>query len=392
MAARKKAKPKLPDDVRLLDSGKYGLQFKVEGRRLSGHAILHTTPRSFDTLDAALEARAEVRRFLASTTNRHTTVRGFWERWTDVDDPRWGVRHSKRGADTYTIYASRTRAFVEMFGDRQIAAITPADVIAYRATGAQSQLPTVSLLFKDAIRDGLRTDNPAADAGREAKSNANKRRESERERRETPSRAVIDEMLTRATAPGYPRAFYGWLLTGVRTGLRGGELDGMQWEYLDDDVYRVRKQLHYRSGKLVAPKHNSHREILLPPDVMAEIQTAREESIGSPFIWTNSFGDPWREDARSRWWHWCVDGGPTLRSIVGGATMYQATRHHWADYALNTLLMPVHLIAKLYGHRDGGKTLLAHYASPDNDRAILELRRAHDAQPADLSARRRRAA
>jgi len=389
---RRKAKPKLPDDVRQLDSGKYGLQFRVDGRRLSGHAILRTVPRSFDTLDEALEARKRVRDFLASTSDRHTTVRGFWERWTDPDDPRWGVKHSKRREDTYTIYASRTRAFVDAYGDRQIAAITPADVIRYRATGADSQLPTISLFFKDAIKDGLLAVNPAADAGREAKSNANKRRELEREERETPSRAVVDEMLTRATAPGYPRSFYGWLLTGVRTGLRGGELDGMQWEYLDGDVYRVRKQLHYRSGKLTAPKHNSFREILLPADVMAEIDAARERSIGSPFIWTNSFGDPWRGDARERWWHWCVDGGPTLRSIVGGATMYQATRHHWADYALNTLLMPVPMIAKLYGHRDGGTTLLAHYASPDNDRAIAELRRAHAAQPSDLSARRRRAA
>ena len=391
----RKPKPELPENIRLLDTGKYGLQFEVQEngktRRLSGASLLKGSPRSFDTIEDALKGRDQVREFLASTVDRETTVRGFWERWTDEDDWAWGTEgiYANRGRDSYVVYASRTRLLVERYGDRQIASITERDIAELKPR--RSHLPTIALFFRNAMREGFVKHNPAETMARDANAKANDERAKRRQRYTPPKRAQIDAMLERAAMPCYPRSIYGWLLTGTETGMRCGELDGMRFQWLDGDVYDIQKQLHYRTGTLEDPKHEGQRKVVLPPEVMAEIERARAQDPANPWIWRNTYGQPWMQDGRDRWWHWCADGGAALRSLVGGATMKEATRHHWAWHALNILEIPVPKIAKLYGHKDGGVTLLAHYATVDNDAAIDAVRTARAQQPASLSARRRAA-
>jgi integrase len=376
-------------------SGKITLLFKVEEdgrtRRLSQNAILKTEPRSYDTAEDARAGYERVRKFLESDVDRHTTLRAFWERWTNEDDWRWGLEMSGRSADSYVVYRSRTRPFMERYERRQIASMTEQDIRNYMAAGGKpSQLPTIALFFNDAIEEGLTTENPAIKLARSANRSATDRRRKTKLKTKPPGKVQIDAMLTRARTGPYPASLYGWLWTGTETGMRGGELDGMRWEFLQGDVYDLQQQLHYRSRTLEEPKHGSFRKVVLPSDLVEFIDTQRGN--GSPYIWVNSFAGPWSQDARERWWHWCHDGGASLRQTVGGATMYQATRHHWAWHALNVLKLPVPDIAHLYGHKDGGKTLLEHYADVDGDAARDALRAARAAQPVDLSARRRRSA
>lgn len=390
----------LPRELRQLDSGRYSLTVEVledgKTRRLSGNSILKSEPRSYPDVASALIGLENVRKFLASKADRHTTVKGFWERWINEDDWRWGSEMTGRGRDTYIVYRSRTWRFAERYADRQIATMVEQDVRDAMSAKLmpRSALVTLAMFFRDAAKDGLfYGTNPAGELARLANQTANDRRRTEKRKRKPPKLDAVNAMLARAADPVIPRGFYGWLLTGAKTGMRGGELDGMRFEFLDGDVYDIQQQLHYRSRTLEDPKHESFRKVLLPADVMAEIETARRLSThDSEYIWLNTEGNAWGEDARSRWWEWSKDGKPNLRQLVGGATMYQATRHSWAWHALNVLKMPVPDIAHLYGHKDGGKTLLEHYADVDNDAALDALRAAYAAQPADLSARRRRAA
>jgi integrase len=386
----------LPPGARVnAKTGAIYLQFPIteDGceRRLSARQILGTEPRSYANAAEARAGHARVVAFIDANADRKTTVRGFWDRWTNEDDWNWGSAATGRNRDSFVVYSSRTRRFVERYAARQIATIVEADVRAYMSEGkgVASQLPTISLFFRDAMTEDLIAVNPAEKMGRKANRTADEERRRQRSRRSAPRKDQIDAMLERATAPAFPRSFYGWLLTGTETGMRGGEIDGMEWEHLDGDVYHLQRQLHYRSRTLEDPKHGSFRKLLLPPSVLSEVERQRDN--GSRYIWTNTLADPWMHDARSRWWHYCTDGGPAPRSLVGGATMYQATRHHWAWHALNVLKMPVPDIARLYGHSDGGKTLLEHYADVDNDSAIEALRAARAAQPSDLGARRRAA-
>lgn len=400
MAKRKQRKLPLPVTLRTTSAGRTTLSIEVERdgakRRLSQHRILPTEPRSYADAEEAWAGYDRVVACEAQRIDHQTTMLGFYERWTDEDDPLWGTDMTGRGRDTYVIYRSRLRKLVERYPARPVASMTEAEIRTYIGEGGvKSALASIVTFFKDATTEGLYpkdAENPAGVLARTANKSANHRRRTEKRKRKPPQKSEVGAMLDRAARPCYPRSVYGWLLTGTETGMRGGELDGMQFEFLDGDVYDVRQQLHYRTGTLEDPKHKSFRRVVLPDAVLHEIEHSRATNgSGSPFIWRNIVGDPLRHDARNDWWEWNRDGGPSLRSVVSGATMYQSTRHHWAYHALNVLHLPVPQIAALYGHKDGGKTLLEYYADPDNDTAIEALRAARAAQPVDLSARRRAA-
>jgi hypothetical protein len=389
--AKRKLDP--PPRSRQTSSGNWTTQIELEedGQlvRRSPNTILHTLPRSFATIEELWQGYNAAQAFLATRADHRATVAGFWARWTDPSDWRWGADMTGRGTDTYAVYASKTRSFVGSYGDRQIAAITEADVREHMNGGGRAaHLLALKRFFADAESEGLHPGpNPAGELARVANRTANERRRKEKRRSRPPQRDVVDRMLAHATRPEYPRSFYGWLLTGVRTGLRSGELDGMTFAEVEGDEYKVRHQLHYRENELREPKHASYRRVQLPADVLAEIAAAPRDS---EYVWLNTGTLPWREASRIKWWEKRV-AGTSLREIVGGATIYQATRHHWADYALNVMEMRVENIATLYGHKDGGKTLLEFYADTDNDAALNAVRGARASEPVDLSQRRRAA-
>jgi integrase len=192
----------------------------------------------------------------------------------------------------------------------------------------------------------------------------------------------------------YPRGLYGWLLTGARTGMRGGELDGMTFDGVSDDIYDIRHQLHYRSNELEPPKWGSRRTVWLPPEVVAEIRHQRRDRMAmdwqEPYIWLNTEGGPWRHDARDKWWAKRV-GGTSLRQICGGVPIYNATRHHWASHTLNVVGMQPFQVAALFGHKDGGTVLIERYVDVDYEAAARAVQRAYQSQPVDLDVERIRA-
>jgi hypothetical protein len=390
--ARKKQRP-LPPGGRRTSAGRVTITIPCEvggeQRRLSQNKILPSEPRSYADVDEAWEGYQRVRDYLAQRVDRDQTMLGFWERWTDEDDWRWG-HIAGRSADTLYVYKARTRAFVARFANRPVASMIEQDVRDYmRAGGMASQLPTIARFFKDAATEGLILANPAGELAREADKGMAKLRKAKAS--DPPKIAAVNRMLERATDPAYPRSLYAWLLTGTRTGMRGGELDGMEWEYVDGDVYHIEWQLHYRTNQLQRPKHDSRRPVRLDDDVLAEIERVRPN--GSRYIWLNpNTCNPWRHDARREWWSKRIDGQPSLAALVGDVTPYVATRHHWASHALNVLGITPYAASLLYGHSDGGKLLTDTYAKPDVNAALDAVRAATATQPVDLAARRRRVA
>jgi integrase len=363
-------KPKLPPGGRWTSAGRITLtiaDINDGNRRKSQQKIKPDEPASYATADEAMAGLLRVKAFMAEARSTSTTVLGFWKDWTDHDHPRWGSLAS-RSPQSIDSYAMRTRRFVKMFGARQLDSITEEDVIAYlRAGGVHSSLRGIATLFHDAQRVGLIDSHPCAQIAGRAETLARKRR-AERDG-VVPEEEQILAMLDRAQQDAFPPSFYGWLLTGVRTGMRTGEIDGMEWKYLKGNRYQIRRQWNAQLKEMSGPKHGSKRDLLLPPDVMAEIDKQRDN--GTPFIWINAGGGTcWKSDSRSYWWTWTNDGGPSLRQLVGGAQMKNATRHYWASWALNVAGIPPYQAALLYGHSDGGKLLTDTYAKPDLERAM----------------------
>jgi integrase len=150
----------------------------------------------------------------------------------------------------------------------------------------------------------------------------------------------------------------------------------MEYVHADGETYDVQWQLHARTRKLEIPKHNSRRKIFLPDDVRAEMEAARGVSgEGERYIWLNGRCDPWHGPARQKWWTKQVDG-TSLAEQAGGITMYQATRHFWASWAVNEGGISPYIASVLMGHSDGGQTLIRHYLRKDQDHAVQEALRA----------------
>lgn len=384
--ARPRKDQRLPGGHRRTSSGRITFTIRTpDGQRLSQNKILSSEPKSYATVEEAIAGHKRVTDYLASEIDRALTVRGFWDRWTDVDDPEWGVKGSereRRGEHAIYTYASRTRAFVERFGERAMASMTELDLKTWRlevgVSFARSTLPVLQTFFKDAETAGLRVGtNPASRLANIAKAQLVDEREENRE--DPPDLQTVNRMLAHLQHAGYPRSFYGWMLTAARTGMRGSEVDGMQWEFLHDDVYEIEWQLHPRTNRLTVPKHRSRRKVVLPPEVMAEIERVRPAGRGDmaeiPFIWLNTCRTPWRHDSRQKWFEKEIDG-TSAQAIVDGATMYQSTRHHWASWAVNVAGISPYRASILYGHKDGGRLITSTYANKDNDAAIDAVREA----------------
>jgi hypothetical protein len=127
-------KAKLGKHMRWTPSGNISLQFTVDGERVSQRAILPDEPASYSTVADAQEGVKNVLKHLSLEVDRQATVRGFYARWTDVDDKQWGAYGTEcpnRSEHAIYTYASALRPFVKVYGDRAIASLTDTDIRAY---------------------------------------------------------------------------------------------------------------------------------------------------------------------------------------------------------------------------------------------------------------------
>ena len=357
-----------------------------EKTRLSHSKWLVTEPKTYADEAEAWAGYERVVAYLAERTEQSTTLRAFWEKWIDPEH-HWNIERG-RGESSVQTYEQRTHAFVASYGHLQLDQIGPEHLDAHMENGGKlSQVGTISRIFQDAIDHGYLKLNPLAQAARRASKTVEKQAKLKRKLNPPPKTPQIDALLDRLQMPVFPASLYGWFLAATSTGMRGGEVDGMELEYLDGDVYHVAWQWHAKLNKRTPVKHGSERKLRLLPAVVREIEKVRGN--GSRFIWTDIGREHWTHCTRDYWWTWNSDGGPSLRQLAGGATMYNATRHHWASKAVNELGLSPYQASLLYGHKDGGKLITEVYASPDHEAAMDA---AYEAQTrvVDLSQYRRR--
>jgi integrase len=392
--ARRKQRAALPPGGRPTSSGRISIQIVTvvdgEKKRLAHSKVLPSEPKTYANGSDAWDGYDRVMAHLEKCSANGETLRSFWARWIDPEH-HWNERRSE---STVLTYESRTRSFVAFrdYADLPLAAFTEKHLDIFREHGGLlSAVGTISRIFMDAKRRKLITENPFATAAAEAERLIEHRQRSKKRKNPPPSIPQIDATLDRLRTGPYPASLLGWLTAGTETGARGGEIDAMEWEYLDEDAceYDIQWQWHHKLNALTPPKHGSERVVGLSDLVMSQI--ARQRGNGSRYIWTDPERDHWTHATRGYWWEWDADGGPTLRSLAGGATMYRATRHHWASKALNVLGISPYQASLLYGHSDGGKLLVETYATGDHGLAVKNATAAANRMRAtvvDLSTRR----
>lgn len=151
----------------------------------------------------------------------------------------------------------------------------------------------------------------------------------------------------------------------LRTGLRQGELRGLQWDSIDweNRVLIVRHSLCNYTNELTTPKSNRDRRIPLSDDTY-EMLRARRKDTG--YVFTSELGRPFHSRHHLR----CLKRAQIkagLRSIG-----WHTLRHTFASH-LAMRGAPLHVVQQLLGHSTIEMTLRYAHVSASNVRAAIDL-------------------
>ena len=156
------------------------------------------------------------------------------------------------------------------------------------------------------------------------------------------------------------------ILTALRTGMRQGELKGLQWQDIDweNRSITVRHSRDDREKMLVAPKSNRERHIPLDIDVY-EALFKRKKSTG--YVFTDTDGMPFDyHRMERRLTETRKKAG--VRKFRGWHTL----RHTFASHL--AMKKPLHVVQKLLGHSNITTTMrYSHVADVDLREAIDSL-------------------
>jgi integrase len=155
---------------------------------------------------------------------------------------------------------------------------------------------------------------------------------------------------------------YEMILMALRTGLRQGELRGLQWEAIDweNRILTVRHSLCRYTRSLTSPKSNRERHVPLAHELYELLSTRRR---GSGYVFTNEAGRPFPQYTHLR----ClrrVQARARLRKIG-----WHTLRHTFASHLATKVSLRT--VQELLGHSTITMTMrYAHVAAPDLRAAI----------------------
>jgi integrase len=316
-------------------------------------------PTTYATKRQAERAEDEARDALLGIAERGVTVREFWIVWTT--SPLW----ARPSESTNLHNRERTRGFVETYGDRPIRSIGATEVAAWLTDGKNTgTVPALRAMFNDARRPQAGTlidHNPFASLGMS--------RGNGRKNVQPPDQAMVARMIAAADELT-PPSFAAYLLTACWSAARPGELDALRWTDLDfqAETIRIERQWSVKTRRVTPPKHGSRRTIAMTAPVRERLLTLSRES---EWVFTTLGGHHYTPSTRAHHWNRvrCSVG-------IGDTSLYLATRHYFAWYALNVLELPPHVIALQLGHTDGGRLVRELYGHPDAALARERVRKA----------------
>jgi integrase len=155
------------------------------------------------------------------------------------------------------------------------------------------------------------------------------------------------------------------ILTALRTGMRQGELKGLQWSAVDwgNRMIAVRHSRDDREKMLVSPKSNRERHIPLHIDVY-EILFKRKKQTGYVFLDTDEQPFEYHRLER-RLTKACKDAG--LRKIG-----WHTLRHTFASH-LATKGVPMTAVQQLMGHSNITTTMRYAHLAPSTLRSAIDM-------------------
>ncbi len=155
------------------------------------------------------------------------------------------------------------------------------------------------------------------------------------------------------------------ILTGLRTGLRQGELAGLQWSCIDwqNQLLTVRYSRCPRTGKLMSPKSNRVRHIPLHSDVY-QMLFKRKRDTGYVFL---------DQDQKPLATHNLIRKIRDVRYAAGLRPLgWHMLRHTFASH-LAMRAVPLNTVQQLLGHSTIGMTMRYAHVAPSTLRAAIDM-------------------
>lgn len=345
----------------------------------------HAYAGTWDTEEEATKAALAKIEELRTLPPNQETISTFAARWTrDFPRPKQSTN------DRYHADAAR---FAKKFGDRKLNEISVPEARSY-AMAHKHDLGSLRAMYSDARRDGLVLSNPFSELGI-SKGPGRKHI--------VPITAEeLGELAELALSLGdFGRVFRSVIRFAAYTGLRPGEVFGLDWDDIDfeAETVHVRQQLH--KGRLTLPKSNKTRKVFLPPpaaqalrDLPSRVPKPICEISGTAMLFPGKLDQRIRQNAL--WMYWTPvrtafvakldDGRRREFQQAGKASLdfYSITRH----FCATTLIeqgVESWIVARQLGHEDGGRLVEKLYGHPRDEVARERLKRAF-AAPTKLRA------
>lgn len=294
----------------------------------------------------------------------------------------WPESHPspRRTKESTTIrHREKIKRFVSEHGSRRMDAVTTT-VARDFCKLHPSDLPSLRAMFEDARRDGLVQGNPFSRLGID-RSKGRKNVKSD-----WLSAEDVDRLVQCARDVhrfrNYGDTMAAILTFAAYTGVRPGELMGLEWHDLRPDSVTIRQALDGKTGRLTLPKNNREREIVYPK-IARDAVALMPRMAGQRFVFVAPSGKPLRHGSLRYVWY-------PVRAAFGRPTMEMyELRHFCATYLWERL--PEADVAVQLGHTDGGALVREVYGHRSDIAARARILAAFDGyEGGDISTLRAR--
>ena len=283
-------------------------------------------------------------------------------------------------ASTFLFYeANLTRHIFPMLGPRQVASLRRADCRDLVARGRAKGLKvstvrgiarTLSTILTQAVEDELLTANPALRLGKYLRQADDPEPEI---RPFTRDEAAVIVDTARARFPEW----YPWVLCGLRTGMRAGELLALQWGDFNWRHGYVQVQRNIVRGALTTPKNHQSRRVDLSRQLRVALRLWRRQQrrawlkVGRPFpewVFASVTGTA-LDEANVR---------KAFNRILDAAELDRRGPHQMRHTFASLLLQdgtPITYVSRQLGHKDASITLriYAHWLPDASSQRLVDV-------------------
>jgi integrase len=329
--------------------GRYVSKFQHRGKQ-------HWTPGGpWKTKRQAEEAEHRYRDRLEARRTDETCA-SFAERWL--------VEWKRPETSTQRLYAAAAKRFAGHFGPTPLGEVERLSARAWALSVPRSVSRVIGTMYEDARNVGLVEANPfanlripAIERGAEIK---------------PPTMDEYRALLEACTVlGGYSPEMRAMVQFAAWTGVRQGELFGLQWGDISEDEFTVRRSRKL-DGTLGPPKNGKSRTVpLLPPARVLDDVPRRPD----PFVFHSPRGKPLIKGTHG--WSW-----QRVKARAGVEIRWHDLRHFCATQLLE-LGVDHFAVSVQLGHTDGGALVMARYGHPSVDNAKVRLQRAFEWQDAE---------